>query len=252
MQLPVKSLLNLRWQVWAIYLMCLGITYIRKCLIRILDDRRRLVRSDRLYPLYHVRYHIRVCDDDLLGLVTSKILELCQHLLRGTEIQRWLHISIVKALALHDDRPVYIILRIKEMHITGCDHWLVEHLSELHDPLVVSDQIVHGLWIPCIPRHEFIVAKRLYLKVVKPVDQSHYLLIRRIINYGTEQLSRLTGRAYYQTLSVFVDETHRHTRPSRKICKMRLRYEPVQIDSSYLVLCQDDSVICLILFDRIR
>ena len=138
------------------------------------------------------------------------------------------------------------------MHITGCDHWLVEHLSELHDPLVVSDQIVHGLWISCIPRHEFIVAKWLYLKVVKPVDQSHYLLIRRIINYGTEQLSRLTGRAYYQTLSVFVDETHRHTRPSRKICQMRLRYEPVQIDSSYLVLCQDDSVICLILLDRIR
>ena len=138
------------------------------------------------------------------------------------------------------------------MDITCSDNRLVEHLAKLHYPLVVLYQIVHGLWISSIPCHELIVANGLYLQVVKPVYQSHYLFIGSIVNDGSEQFSRLAGRSQYQSLPVFVDETHRHTRSSRKVRKMRLRDEPVQIDPADLILCQDDPMVCLVLFYGVR
>ena len=60
------------------------------------------------------------------ALVASKILELLQHLLRCPKEQRCLVIGILKSLARHDDTAVYLILRIKEMHVAGGDHQLVE------------------------------------------------------------------------------------------------------------------------------
>ena len=252
MQLPVQSLLNLRWKLRTIYLMCLRVTYICKCLIRILDYWRCLIRSHRFNPLHHVSYHVCVGYDYFPCLITSKILEFRQHFLRCPEVERWLHVRIVKSLALHDYRSVYIVLRIQEMDITCSDNRLVEHLAKLHYPLVVLYQIVHGLWISSIPCHELIVANGLYLQVVKPVYQSHYLFIGSIVNDGSEQFSRLAGRSQYQSLPVFVDETHRHTRSSRKVRKMRLRDEPVQIDPADLILCQDDPMVCLVLFYGVR
>ena len=107
-----------------------------QCLVRILNDRRAFIRAHRSDPLTHISDHAGVGDDNLLRLVRSQIIKFLQHFLRGPQIQRGLLIRIREALSRHQDPPVYLVLRVQKMHVTGGADRFAKGLSHLYDPPV--------------------------------------------------------------------------------------------------------------------
>ena len=159
----------------------------------------------------------------------------------------------MEALSRHHDPPVYLILRIEKMHITGCNDRLAKLIAKVADLPVDILQIFHGLY-RCflIIKQEHVVSNRLDLIVIIEITKSCDFILALSVQYCTVKLARLTGGANDQTFPVFVDQTLRHTWTPVKICQMRLRNQTVQIHSSNLICRQYDTMIRFCFPDCIR
>ena len=135
------ALHNLR-KLLPVHGMRLVVANLTEGLIRILDDRRTLVRMDRRHPFNHCRNPFRIVQDDLPCLFLPEIGKLRKHLLRGTEIKRRLIVRICKTLAGHNNPPVHLVLRIQEMHVAGGRHRLLVLLPECNDFFIDGNQIL--------------------------------------------------------------------------------------------------------------
>ena len=76
MQLPLQTVHNDLRQIFTVHLMGAVVTDVSQRLIRLVDDRRTLIRPHRRDRLTHVSDHSRIRDNDLVTLVTSQILKL--------------------------------------------------------------------------------------------------------------------------------------------------------------------------------
>ena len=76
MQLPLQTVHNDLRKILAVHLVGAVVTDVSQRLIRLVDDRRTLIRPHRRDRLAHVGDHSRICDNDLITLVTSQILKL--------------------------------------------------------------------------------------------------------------------------------------------------------------------------------
>ena len=145
MQLLLQSLLHNGGKFLAIQLMGAVVADIRQCFVRVRNDRRTLIGSDRRDRLNQIRDQFRVGYDDLLRLIVPQIGKLRQHLLRGAQEKGCLIVCVIKALSRHDDPAVHLILWIQKMHITGRHHRLVELLSQPHHLAVHLLNIFDGI-----------------------------------------------------------------------------------------------------------
>ena len=109
------------------------ITDISKLLVRILDNRRALVRIHRRDLLDHPRNLHRIVHNDLARLRRAKVGKFIQHFFCRTQEERSLVICIVKTFSRHDDTPVHLVIRIEKMNITRCHYWFPELLPQFHD-----------------------------------------------------------------------------------------------------------------------
>ena len=85
MQLPLQAVHNDLRQVLAVHLVGAVVTDISQRFIRLVDDRRTLIRPHRRNGLTHISNHPGVRDNDLIALITSQIFKLRKHLLRRSE-----------------------------------------------------------------------------------------------------------------------------------------------------------------------
>ena len=129
-QLPLQTLRNHLRQFLSIHLMGAVVADISQHLVRIRNHRRTLIRPHRCDLLHPVRDHIGIVDYNLMSLGRSQIFEFLQHLFRSTKIQRCLFVRISESLSRHNNPPVYLILRIQEMHITGSHYRLPKLLAQ--------------------------------------------------------------------------------------------------------------------------
>ena len=148
--------------------------------VGIFDHRGAFSFMDRRNLLYHIRNLIGVGNDDFFCLFSSQISKFLQHFLCSPQIQRRLLVCIVKAFSCHNDPPVYLVLRIQEVNVTGSYHRLIKGLSQLHDLPVDLLKIFLSLdIIPVrIPEHKGIVADRLDLQIIIEVYDPGDLCIR--------------------------------------------------------------------------
>ena len=223
-------------------------------LIAVGNDWRTFIRPHGGNRLTHIRDHIRILHHDLICLVAAEIRELLQHFLRCMQEQGCLIVSVVKALSRHDDAPVYLILRVEEMNVTGCNDRLVELLAELDDPPVDLLYVLDGINAPDLLRgdHELIVPAGLYLKVIIEIYQSGNLHIALSVQKRTVKLSRLAGAAEDQPLPILHHKALRYPRMTVEIGQMRLRNQAVQVDSPEIVLGKNDRVVGRQLSDQVH
>ena len=160
--------------------MGLVVTDLPEHTVGIFDHRGAFSFMDRRDLLYHIRNLIGVGNDDFFCLFSSQISKFLQHFLCSPQIQRRLLVCIVKAFSCHNDPPVYLVLRIQEVNVTGSYHRLVKGLSQLHDLPVDLLKIFLSLdIIPVrIPEHKGIVADRLDLQIIIEVYDPGDLCIR--------------------------------------------------------------------------
>ena len=255
-QFLLQPVLNNLRQVFPVDLVCLVIAQTRQRLIRIGDDRRAFVRTDRTEAFDPVRDQVRVGDDDLFCLLLAEILELPQHLLRRAQIQGRLLFAVLKVR--HQDLSVDGILRIQEMHITGGRDRFAVLFSQLHDRPVVILQVLDRLRfifqgaVLVISGHgqELVVPERLDLKIIVVVHQLFQLAHGSASLDRLEYLSRLTGGTDDQTFPVRAQEASRKKRPSAEhVFQVGLGDTAVQIHPPGLILRKQNNVIIVQMAD---
>ena len=181
-QFSIQTFLYDFWQRITIHFVCFVITDITKHLIRIFDNRRTFIRSDRRYFFTHICNQICIFDDNFLCLFASKILKLFKHLFGCPKKQRCLFICILKSLSRHNNTAVNLIIWIQKMHITGCNDRFVKLFTQTNNFLVNFNQIIiRSNRRVFIPDKKRIVSKRLYFQIVIEIHKSRNLFLRPAI-----------------------------------------------------------------------
>ncbi len=245
MKLPIKPCRYLLRQIISVNFPCSPVTYIRKYLIGILNDRRTLVRTHRLYCLDHI------CDLACIGnyyfirLVEPQIIKLRKHFLGCTKEKGGLHIRILKSFSGHKHTTVHFILGIKKMNVTCCNNRFAEHIAYLNYLFVNVLKILFGIDIlkTILSDHEFIIAVRLDLKVVIKPSNTEYLVFAPLAYYCLIQFSLFTGRSDYEPLTMLLYQTLRNLCMSVVVPDMRLGYKLIQIYPSGLVCSKKNYMI---------
>ena len=197
MKFPFQSCFHNLRQIRSINLMCFVVTDCRQGLVGIINDRRTFIRSYRRDTLNHVINLICIRYNYFLCKITAQILELRKHLIRRPEIKRRLSVCIMETFSCHHDPSIYLILRIKEMHITGCNNRLAKLLAKITDLPVHILQIFHGLnGCFLIVKQEHIISDRLNLIIIIEITKSCNLILALAIQNCTVEFTRLTGRSY--------------------------------------------------------
>ena len=179
MQFPLQTVYNDLRKVLAVHLMGAVVTDVSQRLIRLVDDRRTLIRPHRRDRFAHVRDHSRICDNDLITLVTSQILKLREHFFRCPQEQRSLLIRILKSHSGHQDLPIDRVIRIHKMHIAGSADRLIKLFTEGHDLPVDVHQVIHRPHRALlISQHKHVVSERLDLQIVIKLHELRKLRIR--------------------------------------------------------------------------
>ena len=230
------------------------ITNLTQGLIGILDDRRTLIRTGRLDTITPVTDHIRIGDDHFSGLLTAKIRELFQHLICGMQKQRRLHVGVVKSLITHNNSTIDLILRIQKVHITGSANRLIEFHSQLYDTTVQIPQILFRLQLVLaaaflIPQIKGVVTDRLDFQIVIEIHDTGHFGVGLTKQNSLEQLSCLTGGTDNQALPVFLNETLRNLRLTSEIFQMGRTHQSVQVNSSDIILRQNNNMVWALLTD---
>ncbi len=156
-------------QLLPVHAVSLVVADITQLLIRVLNDGRALVRPHRAHRLHLVRNLLRVGDDDLLALVRSEIGELLHHLIGCPKIERSRFLLVRShAHGRLDDRAVDLILRIKEVNISGRNHRRSKLFSEGDHLPVQVQQILFRIevLIPLICEQEPVVVARLNFQII--------------------------------------------------------------------------------------
>ena len=132
MKLPIKPCRYLLGQIIPVYFPCSSVTYIRKDLVGILNNRRTLVRTHRLYCLDHVCNLACICYYYFIRFVKPQIIKLRKHFLGCTKEKWCLHIRILKSFSGHKHTTIHFILWVKKMNVTGCNNRFTEHIAYLN------------------------------------------------------------------------------------------------------------------------
>ena len=95
-------------------------TELLQLLVGAVNVRRIRSVGNGLKTLNHIRNTVGVGDNHFSRFLSTEIIKLLQHLVRGTEIQGSLIIRIIKAFTGHQNATIRLILGIHKVHVTGC------------------------------------------------------------------------------------------------------------------------------------
>ena len=222
-------------------------------LVGIRNDGRPLVGTDRGNALAHIRDPAGVVDDHFLRLVASEILEFPEHLLGGPKVEGRLVVCVLKALAVHDDAPVHLILRVQEMDVAGGADRLFELFPEGDDFPVQIPEILLVLYIALlIPDQELVVADGLDFQIIVETHDLSQLRVRNAPLDGPKQFSRLAGRTQNQAFPVLHEKALGDPRPPAEVIQAGFRYQPVEVDASQVILGKDNDMVGGKLHDGLR
>ena len=153
----------------------------------------------RAQGLTHIRNHIGICDNHLIGLFFAQIGKFPEHLVGGAEIEGIILIRIVKALGGKENMPEYLILRVQEVNVTGGNHRLTQFLTQPDDGSVVLPQFFH---IPghALGQHEHIVGQGLDFQEIIERGNPPQLIVTLAVQNCLEQLAGFAGGTDNQPL----------------------------------------------------
>ena len=213
--------------------------------------RRIQIIRDGLEILYHIRDFARVGNYCLISQFLAQIIELRQHLLRGAQVQGRLLVRIRKALALHQDGTIDIVLLVQEMHITGGYQHFAQLPGQLRHLQVDPAQIIVGIDIRefLAALQEVIIVDGLDFQIIIKRRNLYQLLLRRPGHDGANQLPRLAGRAYQDTLAEFLDNGLRQARLAMEIFHMGKGDHLVKIAQAIGILRQKDDMVRMLLLE---
>ena len=137
----------------------------------------------------------------------------------------------------------YLILRVKEMDVTGGDNGLIKLLTEAHYAPVELTKLLLVFCSGVFPlQHKAVVADRLNLKIVVKLRKTAQLKPASVVCYKAEYLARFTCRTDYKPLPVLHKQTFRHDWIPSEILQMALCNDFIQIFYACLVFYKDDYV----------
>ena len=139
------------------------------------------------------------------------------------------------------------------MNVAGCAYGFSQLFPHLNDSPVQIHQIFHGFYGAFfIPQHKGIVAQGLNFQKVIKGCHLHQLRSGQSPQKGLVKFPSLTGRTNDEPFSVLVQETFGNPGTFCKIVNMGPGYQPVEIDSSYLVFGQNNHMVSRQFFDGVR
>ena len=190
--------------------------------------------GDEIGVLYH----------DLVSFLRRQVVELCQHLISSTQIQRCLIIGILEALTGHQNRTEDGVFFLHEMNVAGRNHRNVEIITQFYDGFIELDEFVHG-FDHSIAQHELVISQRLHFQIVVEFRNIAQFPPALSCHNGTEQLACLTGRAENQALAMFDQLGFWNQWATFEIFQVGHGNQLVQVFQTHVVLHQNDLVVRL-------
>ena len=187
-------------------------------LVRVLDDRRTLIRTDRTDLIAHVGEHVRVIDDDFLRLFRLEVTELVEHLLRRTEVELRITLLLVEATAGLYDSPVDVVVLVDIVAVAGRADRLPELRGDVNDLQIIIDQVLRAVRGVLVTRdHEAVVSERLHLQIIVEGGDVHELLLIRAAGHRLEHFTGDAGAADDEALPQLPEQGLRNTRTGFKV-----------------------------------
>ena len=208
---------------------------------RVFDLRREQIVRHRPHLIAPVNDHVRVFDNDLIGLLLTEIGKLCQHLIGRLEIQRQRAVGVGHLLGRKQDVAVDLVLGVEEVYIARGDDGLSELLAQLHDGAVEAAQLILTFG-KTLFQHEGVVAQRLDLEEVVERGNALELRVALVRHDRLKQLARLTGRADEQTLPPAEHFRLRHDGIALEIFEVAVGNETVEVAQTDGVFRKDKDV----------
>ena len=228
-------------RVLAVDLVHPAVDQVLEYLGRILDLGREEAVGQELYLLAHVRDAVRVRDDRVIAGAAAEVGEFLEHLVRRAEVERVFPVRVGELLGRLEDAPVYLVLRVQEVHVSGGHERLFQLRRQARDPpvqiaqaLVVADRAVFHQEAVVRQGHDlYVVVERGYLLELRA---------RRAAQDGVEHLARLAGRAYEQALAVPLQQAARYDRVAAVVLEVGGGDELVEVFEPHLVPHQEADV----------
>ena len=115
------------------------------------------------------------------------------------------------------------------MHVAGGDGKLAELIAQLNYASVVVLKIFFRPFRLIGFRHEHIVVKRLYFKIIVPFGYAALLLLRLASAYGAIKLAGFTCGAQKYAFPEHIEKAPRYAGALVEVLKMRVRNELIKV-----------------------
>ena len=199
--------------------------------------------------LDHVGDLPRVRNDALVGALRAEVVELGEHLICRTQVERRLAIRVVVSVRLLNHGAVDGILGIEEVHVTGRDQHFIQFSRECIDLAVDVPEILVRLHRKTLIEFQKVV-------VVDGLDLKEVIELRNLLQFlvgpprdnAANELARLARRADDDARAVLLQDGTRDTRTaallrSAKVADVREGDEAVEVIQARLVLREEDNVV---------
>ena len=188
---------------------------------------------------------IGVGDDNLSCLFLSQIIKFFQHFICCSEIQGRLVVRIGETFRCHDDFTVCRVIRVNEMHVTGCHNRLSIGFAQFHNLPVHVFDVFHRMDIFHSGRinHKFIVAQRLNFQIIIKMYQFLNALLWFAVQKSTIQFPRFAGTAQNQAFPHLHKFAFGDSRATEEIINMCHGNQFIEIPQTCIVLHQNDGMI---------
>ena len=175
-QFALQARLDLFRQRVAVHALGFLIAHAFQILRRIIHLRRIVFARYRTQRIAPVRNHIRIGDNYFHRAVCAQIRKFLQHFIGGFEVQRGLIVGVFKAHARHQDAAERLVLRLQEMHVTGCHTRLAQFIRNRQNLAVVIAQFFLVL-CGAVGNHKLVVANRLNFQIIIEIRNFEQLFV---------------------------------------------------------------------------
>ncbi len=197
----------------------------------------------------HVVDLVGIGNDDLPGPFFAEVGEFFQHFVGRAQVQVGLELGVLKALAGHEDFPVYLIFRVEEVGVARRDGHLAQLVADAQDRAVDVPQafIVGDV---ALADEKAVVRQRLDFQIVVVIGNLLQFFIGQLfLHHRADQFAGFAGRAEDEPFAVLVQDGPGNAgTASVDVFQMGNADQLVQVADADLILRQDDDVVGLVDF----
>ena len=192
---------------------------------------------------------VGIGNDDFASPFFAEVSEFFQHFVSRAQVQVGLELGVLKALAGHEDFPVYLVFRVEEVGVARRDGHLAQLVADAQDRAVDVPQAFVVRHV-ALADEEAVVRQRLDFQIVVIIGNFlQFFIGQLLLHHRTNQFARFAGRAEDKPFAVLVQDSPGNTGTAAvDVFQMGNADQLVQVADADLILRQDDDVVGLVDF----